>query len=315
MKIYPWDRSKGNEVSLFSNLGLGNDLFLLAAGLFVASKSKANILLDLSRIDPKSRQLYTGLKAIKVYVNEKEVAITETQQTLNRIQMQILRARVKFLRKLNHSKLKSRYFKSEVVGYDSTLKNVIAPVSLMGYFQSFIYVQELEKLNGELSIQISEPTQWYVKKIAEIISEPATLGIHIRRGDYLEDRHRNTQGALSLQYYLEASHEIVTRYNLKKIYIFTDDISWVKQNLHLFPQVEREVIDPPKSSDPAESLILLSKCKFLSISNSTFSWWSAYLSRNNSKVWAPSPWYFGLAEPDQLLPYEWQKRASIWETN
>ena len=121
--------------------------------------------------------------------------------------------------------------------------------------------------------------------------------------------------SISLQYYLDASHEIVTNYNLKKLYIFTDDISWVKQNLHLFPQVEREVLHPPKSSDPAESLILLSKCKFLSISNSTFSWWSAYLSRNNSKVWAPSPWYFGLDEPDQLLPYEWQKCASIWETN
>jgi len=141
------------------------------------------------------------------------------------------------------------------------------------------------------------------------------LGIHMRRGDYLEDRHRKTQGALSLQFYLESSQEILNRHNINKIYIFTDDINWAKKNIKYFSQVEVEVIDPPILSDPAESLVLLSECKFILISNSTFSWWAGYLSRNNSNVWAPHPWYFGLAEPNHLIPINWQRRESIWEEN
>ena len=54
-------------------------------------------------------------------------------------------------------------------------------------------------------------------------------------------------------------------------------------------------------------LCLISKCKDFIISNSTFSWWGAWLG--DGKVIAPTPWYGpGLSDinTDDLYPEGWE---------
>jgi hypothetical protein len=43
------------------------------------------------------------------------------------------------------------------------------------------------------------------------------------------------------------------------------------------------------------------------IANSSFSWWGAYLRKNqNAPVYAPNKWFKGMDDPDQLLPPDWR---------
>ena len=48
------------------------------------------------------------------------------------------------------------------------------------------------------------------------------------------------------------------------------------------------------------------------ISNSSFSWWSAFLSKEASLILAPRKWFKGIQDPKDLLPPEWITLESDW---
>ena len=48
------------------------------------------------------------------------------------------------------------------------------------------------------------------------------------------------------------------------------------------------------------------------ISNSSFSWWAAFLRKDRTApVFCPDPWFQGMKDPDSLIPHEWHKVAAL----
>ena len=92
-----------------------------------------------------------------------------------------------------------------------------------------------------------------------------------------------------------------------KILIFTDDgHKWINKNL--IPVIVKHKLDYEivKNNSHIMDLYLMSKCKNFILSNSTYSWWGAYLSHYINKVYCPK--YFLNPEheqPDIFLP-EWK---------
>lgn len=127
-----------------------------------------------------------------------------------------------------------------------------------------------------------------------------TTAIHIRRGDYV--KHPNHHPTQSLEYYLKAIELLKNDTDL--FVIFSDDINWCKQNIKLEKSIYIE-----DEKDYIE-LYLMSKCSNNIISNSSFSWWGAWLNENtDKKVIGPAKWFGGAIthNTNDVLPENWLK--------
>lgn len=162
----------------------------------------------------------------------------------------------------------------------SPIPNFEAPTYLKGYFQSEKYFKHnknevLKLLTSELVIdQLKE-------KYKHELNKP-TCSIHVRRGDYLNlSDHHPVQ---NMDYYIRAINEVGQD---KTFLVFSDDISWCKNNFNFL----KNVIYCENNED-YEDLYLMSLCSHNIIANSSFSWWGAWLNRNkNKKVIAPKKWF------------------------
>jgi hypothetical protein len=109
-----------------------------------------------------------------------------------------------------------------------------------------------------------------------------SVSIHVRRGDYVN--YPNQHPTQSLEYYKKAL-EIIGK---NKVYVFSDDINWCKENMDWkeYDMIFLEI------DNPYHSLYLMSKCSDNIIANSSFSWWAAWLNPSpNKKVVAPKIWF------------------------
>jgi len=127
------------------------------------------------------------------------------------------------------------------------------------------------------------------ERLYSIIENSESVCISIRRGDYVSNKHNESIfNICSVEYYLKAIDLIKEKINNPVFIIFSDDIEWARENIKLDGSVYYET-----GMDPLwEKLRLMYSCKHFIISNSTFSWWAQYLSRNKNKcVISPNIWF------------------------
>lgn len=142
----------------------------------------------------------------------------------------------------------------------------------------------------------------------EIVNKPTTVGVHIRRGDYVSNTHvKNLIGTLPISYYHKAFAEIEKQIQNPNYIFFSDDIEWVKQN---FPK-KNNYFYIKQSISGFNSMHLFSLCKHQIIANSSFSWWAAWLNSNSRKiVIAPKFWFVDKnmqMQAGDIIPKKWIK--------
>lgn len=150
------------------------------------------------------------------------------------------------------------------------------------------------------------------------------LGLHVRRGDYLKTP--NHFPIMSSHYFQTAVHDVLDTYgNDLCIIVFSDEIDWCKRHIdylgldlleqHKYAFMEGvvrpvEVIDRVGQPEDWIDLHLMSMCDQIVLSNSTFSWWGAWLSKSTNPIY-PSQWW-GREIPNYLeweliIPPGWRK--------
>lgn len=119
--------------------------------------------------------------------------------------------------------------------------------------------------------------------------------VHVRRGDYATNPI-GTLTTLPADYYIEA----LTILQPASIVVFSDDLGWCKRNIPadvFYPGVARPVehAQDYRTAPVLDwvDLGLQERCDLHIISNSTYSWWGAWLGNKNPQrdVLYPSRWY------------------------
>lgn len=174
------------------------------------------------------------------------------------------------------------YFRNDFDFEECNIKNKI----FYGSFESAKFFDDIkETLFDELT-----PKQEKLKKnhaLYEIIEKSNSVCVSIRRGDFLNLTNVNSFYVCTPEYFDKAIQIIKEKIDNPKFIVFSDDIEWCKNNMNFPAGTVYET-----GTDPVwEKLRLMYSCKNFILSNSTFSWWAQYLSRNKDKiVVAPSIW-------------------------
>ncbi|SDA66103.1 Glycosyl transferase family 11 [Lachnospiraceae bacterium G11] len=125
--------------------------------------------------------------------------------------------------------------------------------------------------------------------IKQRIENSLSVGVHIRRGDYLSPEVQHVYGGICTDKYYESALKYMRdKYPGCIFYIFSNDPDWVKENYAVDDVVVMEGNDEEHGY---RDMYLMSKCKHNIIANSSFSWWGGWLNTNPDKcVIGPSIW-------------------------
>ncbi len=131
-------------------------------------------------------------------------------------------------------------------------------ILLNGYWQSEKYFKDYKE-----DILYAFGFNWSLEK--------GVVGIHVRRGDYLQfsDKHP----PVTLQYLNEA----IEMFPGKRFRFFSDDIKWCKENF------QGDQLEFSEGNSELADLQEMFCCEHNIISNSSFSWWAAWLNQNPDK--------------------------------
>ncbi len=155
-----------------------------------------------------------------------------------------------------------------------------------GFFQSPKYWQGYEDIIRK-DFTLKNKLSQNILDLALEIKNTDSLCMHVRRGDFVGNKFHEIVGS---DYYQKALNILESKTTIGKIFVFSDDIEWCKDNMK-FNYPVFFVDDSYLGVKDEGHLYLMSMCKNFIIPNSTFSWWGSWLSENKNKiVICPKEW-------------------------
>lgn len=254
----------------------GNYLFQIAAGATLADR------------------LHTKYKVL-VAPDDEAICTTSTQTMwnyLSKFKDNIFR-QMEFVREAPSN---ARFYSWREFSYKPFHFDGKDDVIIDGYFQSYLYIND--NLIRKLYLMPDEIATSLKQKYADWINEPFVC-IHVRRGDYLNLPHRFS--ICSNRFYHQAMKQFSkdTRFA-----VISDDMSWCKRHIR-----GNNVFYADNHPSLLEDFYLQTLATDNIISNSSFSWWGAFLNAHQTKrVFYPTPWFGphnAHHDTSQLCPSEW----------
>ena len=273
------------------NGGLGNQMFQYAFAKGVENKTGMKAMFDMSFFEKR----YARPFELSIFGIVPDVAKTFK----DKFKIGIL---WKFRRKLDGKKFLGMKLISEPC-FEFCDMDIEPETYIEGFFQTEKYFEGVDIVK---EFQFKEPLSGRSAELAKLMAESNSISLHIRRGDYVKKKvYQNMFAHCDMDYYKNAV-ELITKGDTSfKVFLFSDDIEWVKENLSL--PCEMIYVDCNSGKDSYRDMQLMSLCKHNIIANSSFSWWGAYLNTNPEKVVvAPKKWFAdeSINESD-VIPTSW----------
>lgn len=181
---------------------------------------------------------------------------------------------------------------------------------VFGFFQdehNFRPIADIVRTEFIVKDNPSEENRHMIERIKHVNA----VCLHIRRGDYLNPRWANLQ-ICTFDYYNNAINEVLRCVKEPVFFVFSNthkDLEWIKENYH-FKDVNGEknieLVYVDLENPDYEELRLMYSCKHFIISNSTFSWWGAYLSTYpQKKIFVPERWNLAVDNDISIFMKDW----------
>ncbi len=140
-------------------------------------------------------------------------------------------------------------------------------------------------------------------------SDQPYVGVHSRLGDYLNDRWRNTLGPTDPASLLELGRQLAKKHGDLPIRVFTDSPEVFRR---LCPESTVGSYELSAAVSPWDALTEMARSHAFVMSNSTLSWWAAFIATtyrdDPTEVLMPHPWMSRPGTWDELLPLpEWTR--------
>lgn len=322
-------KRNAGQVYLYLTGGLGNQLFQYAAARYYGGdKSVVKIIRDAGT--PRSNSHGEPMIAELIEVGREEtefISLGKKKALFARLSNILLRINIHESAILNNWLIRTflslafqpifsfilhkkvRLLVCHGHGYFAKLKRRRDNYLVIGYFQSYEYAESIKSEVMEKLTSIKQKS--LTSKVHfNTLDAPEALVIHIRRGDYLLE---TKIGCLDNTYFLGILSDIRSFKDFEEVWVIVED-----EVMAQFLQTElpkNTYIFTAEMLDTLETLTLMSLGESYIISNSTFSWWGAFLSNNQtskSQVIAPSPWYREIKEPERFILETWKESPAIW---
>lgn len=179
---------------------------------------------------------------------------------------------------------------------------------LSGYWQSEKY---FSGVNNDVRSDFRLKTGYTparLETLSKIKAAENAVSVHVRRGDYVSNSKTNAiHGTCDPEWYAAALSEMASRFKGMQLFVFSDDISWTRENLPCYPLMT--FVEPQDDGKDVQDMHLMASCRAHVVANSSFSWWGAWLNpRRDKHVIAPAQWFRSSShDARDLIPKSWQK--------
>ncbi|SMC47925.1 alpha-1,2-fucosyltransferase [Chryseobacterium sp. YR221] len=280
--------------------GLGNQLFQYAFGQYTAGVLNTNVkYFSQTKIENKSftkRELDIQKFDLPIYLEDsfEEGEYFMFNGPLRKIERKLIQKFPVF----------NKTHKIQSVNIHTVEKDLRDQCYYDGYWQNQEYPNYISQLLKD-KIKLSTESETRLSSLISQIKNTNSVSIHIRRGDYMNiAANAKIFHICDMDYYRKAIQLIKEKIDNPVFFIFTEDKEWAKDN---FKGSEFNFIE---GNSAIEDMLLMSKCKNQIIANSTFSWWAAWLNKNENKtVIAPQNWYVNFLKDNvkYFIPGDWIK--------
>jgi hypothetical protein len=298
-------------VTVFLKGGLGNQMFQYAAGRGLAQRMNTEVVLDATYLNdrlPRGKEFTYRTYDMDMFTFQPR--FTKLSQISSTVPVPGLWLGCDFAAMGLGNVLGIRKLVTEELAGSGSGSGDISGIGhsgvLYGYFQSEKYFENV-KDDIRRDFQFRQHLAGDTLKIAEAVSKKNSVMLHVRRGDYLFQKNIDLFSQVKPEYYERALAYVGERVTDPHVFVFSGEPDWCKKNLKIPFDTTYVAYDMagPKFSHYLE---LMSLCSYFIATNSSFSWWGAWMSENKEKIIiAPKHWYADPARDRDLIPDSWIK--------
>lgn len=294
--------------------GLGNQLFQMAAGFYVAAKLDTNLYLDQYSIPFTTVHGETGSgfapfkqlelpnsRSVKFLPDLPSSFMTNfaRQNLLVRkllMKIRLYRSnpyRLQLLLETNEEKFTSEFLKIKKI------------MKLHGNFQSWEIVESAARYGFPRVLELQHTPKW-ILELEKKMDFKKSIVLHFRVGDDTLTNHNFRQP--EIRYYLESLRTLKSKRSFSRTFILSDNIPRVRELFGSKLGSDVHYLEMPDESSPAERLYVLSRFGGIICANSTFCGWAAWSIYNSGgEVVVPVPFSDGPVLGSRDFPAKWHQ--------